>query len=376
MTGVFFYGTLRDPALLRIVLGADACGAARDAVLPDHAVTWADEQVFPTITAKAGTSAPGLLLDNPGADLLARLDFYEGGFGYDLMPVRVIADGAQHDARVYFPRPGLWRTGAPFVLADWQDRYGALSRLAAREAMEYLGLISAEVLASRMPMIRARAASRLAAATAAAVPTAFRSDTRADTVEDLGTEMLHAGYFRTEARHLRHPNFGGGMSDEVRREIFVATDAALVLPYDPVRDRVLLVEQFRMGPYGRGDPHPWMLEPVAGRVDPGETPEEAAHRECFEEAGLDNIRLEPIGNYYCTPGYSTEYFHNFIGIADLPDDLPRYGGLDSEAEDLRLHLLDFADAMQLIETGEADNGPLILSLMWLARERDRLRAAA
>jgi nudix-type nucleoside diphosphatase (YffH/AdpP family) len=192
---------------------------------------------------------------------------------------------------------------------------------------------------------------------------------------DLGTDLLHVGYFRSEARRLRYPNFGGGMSDEVRREVFVATDAALVLPYDPVRDRVLLVEQFRMGPYGRGDPRPWMLEPVAGRVDPGETPEDAARRECAEEAGLTDIRLERIGSYYCTPGYSTEYFHNYVGIADLPDDLPRFGGLELEAEDIRLHLLDFAAAMHLIETGEADNGPLILSLMWLARERDRLRAA-
>ena len=148
-----------------------------------------------------------------------------------------------------------------------------------------------------------------------------------------------------------------------------------MLPYDPVRDRVLLVEQFRMGPYGRRDPRPWMLEPVAGRVDPGETPEQTAHRECMEEAGISLIGLEKIAGYYCTPGYSTEYFHNFVGLTDLPDDLPRLGGLDTEAEDIRLHLLSFDDAIALIGTGEADNGPLILSLMWLSQNRERLRAA-
>ena len=78
---------------------------------------------------------------------------------------------------------------------------------------------------------------------------------------------------------LRAPLFGGGQSAPLLREVFVATDAALVLPYDPLRDRVLLVEQFRMGPYGRGDPRPFLLEPVAGRIDAGETPEEAARRE-------------------------------------------------------------------------------------------------
>jgi nudix-type nucleoside diphosphatase (YffH/AdpP family) len=222
-------------------------------------------------------------------------------------------------------------------------------------------------------MIRARASARLAAS---GVPADIRSDTGADRIELLEAHVDHIGFYRFETRLLRHPTFQGGTSPEVRREMVVATDAAMVLPYDPVRDRVLLIEQFRMGPYGRGDPRPWMLEPVAGRIDPGETPEEAARRECHEEAGLDLARLERIAGYYCTPGYSTEYFHNFVGIADLPDDLPRFGGLDAEAEDIRLHILDFDAAMHLIETGEADNGPLILSLLWLARERARLRRAA
>ncbi len=372
MSALFLYGTLRDMALLRIVLGADSV-AMRPATLPDHAVTWAEGQIFPTIAAQPGAEAVGVLLEDLSPHQVLRLDFYEGGFGYDLRDVRVRAGGGPHKARVYFPQAGLWQQGAPFDLDDWARQWGAISRAAAMEAMEYLGTCSGRDLAARMPMIRARAASRLSAT---GVPAMVRSDTGAEAVQTVRTEVLHAGYFRTEARVLRHPTFAGGMSETLRREIFVATDAALVLPYDPVCDRVLLVEQFRMGPYGRGDPRPWMLEPVAGRVDPGETPEQAAHRECMEEAGLTLTRLERIGSYYCTPGYSTEYFHNFVGITDLPDDLPRYGGLETEAEDIRLHLLDFDAAMALIDTGEADNGPLILSLMWLARERARLRAAA
>ncbi|MEM6579286.1 MAG: glutamine-hydrolyzing GMP synthase [Pseudomonadota bacterium] len=83
-------------------------------------------------------------------------------------------------------------------------------------------------------------------------------------------EATHEGYFLTRHYALRHTLFDGGQSAEVQREVFVATDAAIVLLYDPKRDRVLLVEQFRMGPFGRGDPSPWVLEPVAGRVDAGE----------------------------------------------------------------------------------------------------------
>ncbi|MCZ4354032.1 NUDIX domain-containing protein [Roseovarius aestuarii] len=372
MAALFFYGTLRDAALMRVVLGTDDVPLL-EAVLPGYGVYWAEGQIFPTIEPQADAVATGVLLADLSPEQVARLDFYEGGFGYDLREVQVTAADATYSALVYFPRPGLWRRGAPFDLAAWQAECGPISRLAAVEALEYLGRFSAQELAWRMPMIRARAASRLAAT---GVPAKVRSDKGRDTVQEISSDASHAGFFVTRVLELRHPTFNGGISDTLRREVFVATDAALVLPYDPVRDRVLMVEQFRLGPYGRGDPRPWMLEPVAGRVDPGESPEQTAHRECMEEAGITLNGLEKIAGYYCTPGYSTEYFHSFIGLADLPDDLPRLGGLESEAEDIRLHLLDFDAAMGLMDTSEADNGPLILSLMWLSQNRERLRAAA
>ncbi|MEB8388502.1 NUDIX domain-containing protein [Rhodobacteraceae bacterium KMM 6894] len=371
MAALLFYGSLRDAALMRVVLGTDNV-VMQDAVLPGHGVYWADGQMFPTIEAQEGAVASGVLVADLDADQVARLDFYEGGFGYDLREVQVEVAGEGQAALVYFPRPGQWTRGAPFDLAAWQEKWGAISRLAAVEAMGYLGRFSGSELAWRMPMIRARAASTLAAT---GVPANVRTDTSRDTVQMIDSTASHAGFFVMKVMELRYPTFEGTTSDTLRREVFIATDAALVLPYDPVRDRVLLVEQFRTGPYGRGDPRPWMLEPVAGRVDPGETPEQTAHRECMEEAGITLKGLEKIAAYYCTPGYSTEYFHNYVGLADLPDDLPRLGGLDVEAEDIRLHLLSFADAMALIDTGEADNGPLILSLMWLSQNRERLRAA-
>ena len=225
-----------------------------------------------------------------------------------------------------------------------------------------------------MPMILVRAAARVAASPG--VPTQVRSDLSAADVKVLEQHVRHAGFFLTREYELRHPTFSGGMSPAVNREVFVATDAAIVLPYDPVRDRVLLVEQFRMGPYGRGDPLPWMLEPVAGRVDPGEDPEETARRECAEEAGLKLSRLEHISSHYCSLGCSTEYFHCFLGLCDLPELKTGQGGLDSEDEDIRTHVLLFEDAMALISSGEAANGPLILSLIWLQRERERLRSGA
>ncbi len=245
--------------------------------------------------------------------------------------------------------------------------------MSAIEEMSYFGQIDGAELPRRVPMIRSRAAARLLAAEG--VPAEVRSAQSADEVETISQERAHAGFFVTEIHELRYPAFAGGMGPVVRREVFVATDAAIVLPYDPVRDRVLLVEQFRMGPYGRGDPRPWMLEPVAGRVDAGETPEQCARRECSEEAGLTLSALEHIASFYATPGTSTEYFHAYVGLCDLPDLGRGSGGLDTEHEDIRTHVLTYDAAQHLLATGEADNGPLVLALVWLAQARDRLQAS-
>lgn len=249
-----------------------------------------------------------------------------------------------------------------------------LDLLAAREIMQAMGRVAPELLFQRRGVIRARAEARLSAARG--VPADLRSDRSADEIELMSSENSHEGFFLTRSQSLRHPRFDGRMSAVVQREVFVATDAALVLPYDPLRDRVLLVEQFRMGPYGRGDPRPWMLEPIAGRVDAGEAPEDTARREAREEAGIELASLEHIASHYCSPGCSTEYFHLFLGIAELEDDRQGHGGLEAEQEDIRTHVLEFDAAMRLLETGEADNGPLILSLIWLGRERPRLRREA
>ncbi|WP_297771615.1 NUDIX domain-containing protein [uncultured Roseovarius sp.] len=285
-------------------------------------------------------------------------------------PIVVNTKGAQIDAQ-YFPgQPGsrIWRGD------DWAERFGPVLLEAAEEIMAMIGLARADDLAARNSMILSRAGARVAAQVHA--PTDLRSATSSESVEDISCEITHAGFFLSRAYTIRHPRFDGTYSAVLRREVFVATDAALVLPYDPKRDRVLLVEQFRMGPYGRGDPRPWMLEPVAGRIDGGESPEDAARRECLEEAGLTLTGLEKISAHYCTPGYSTELFHIFVGLCDLPDMQMGQGGLATEHEDIRSHVVDFARAMALVGSGEANNGPLVLSLLWLERERARLRASA
>nr|WP_274609773.1 NUDIX domain-containing protein [Rhodobaculum claviforme] len=189
-------------------------------------------------------------------------------------------------------------------------------------------------------------------------------------------ETPHAGFFAVEAAGLAHRRFDGAMQTGVTREAFVMGDAVTVLPYDPVRDRVLLVEQFRAGAWARGDANPWSLEPVAGRIDGAETPQEAARREAREEAHLDLRDLRFVARYYPSPAAVTEYLYSYVALVDLPDSAAGPGGLADEAEDIRAHVLGFDDLMALIASGEVQNGPLLVTALWLSRHRDALRAGA
>jgi nudix-type nucleoside diphosphatase (YffH/AdpP family) len=238
--------------------------------------------------------------------------------------------------------------------------------------MSLRGTRPADETARRWPVIRARAQARLNAADAP--PTTLRRRAGPGDVAVAARRTPYAAFFAVEEYDLRHARFAGGMSDEMARAAFVSADAVTVLPYDPGRDRVMVIEQFRAGPFARGDPQPWSLEAIAGRIDPGETPEETARREAREEAGLEIGPLTPIGRYYPSPGAKSEFIHSYIGLAELPDSAGGLGGVAHEHEDIRAHVVPFDRLMALVETGEAGNAPLILSALALERRRAVLRA--
>ena len=367
MTDIFLYGSLLDDGLRAVVFAADV--ALRPAQLDAHRVVWGEGQDFPLLQVAAGHVAQGAVVTVTD-DVLARMDFYEGGFGYELRDV-TFTDGSA--AQAWFPRGGLWQAGAQWSLADWQAQHGALSREAAREVMDYMGRYSPEDVLRFWHMIRVRASARVAAA--GRVVPSWSGMTR----DDVALDQLHRPYtnfFAMEEYDLRFRRFDGSMSEEINRGVFVASDAALVLPYDPLRDRVMVIEQFRAGPYGRGDAAPWPLEPVAGRVDPGETPETAARREAEEEAGLTLTGLEKIAEGYSSPGSSSEYFYVYLGLADLPDAAQTVAGKAEEAEDIRSHVLDWDVFAAMMQRGELTVLPLVLAAGWLAMNRDRLRSQA
>lgn len=196
--------------------------------------------------------------------------------------------------------------------------------------------------------------------------------------EDVDTVEIRRpwqGYFHVDQRDYQFRRFDGQKSELLTRETYVTGDAVVVLPYDPVRDRVMVIEQFRVAAHVRGDETPWVIECAAGRMDPGETPEQTAIRETREECGLNVDRLIPCANYYPSVGGHTGYFHTFVGVCDIPDEAAGTFGLAEESEDIKTHIVSVPDALDMLENGAFNTGPLILLLLWLAPRRAAFRSA-
>ncbi len=190
-------------------------------------------------------------------------------------------------------------------------------------------------------------------------------------VEVIEREPCYKGFYKLDRLRLRHRLFAGGMGPEIRRELFVRHDAVCVLPYDPQRDCVVLIEQFRVGALDKSH-NPWLLELVAGLIDKDEEPEEVARREAIEEAGLTLGALWPISAYYPSPGGSDERVHLFVGRCDSRLAAGIHG-LEEEGEDIRVHVWSFEEALQAVRDGRIDNAASIIALQWLALNRAEVR---
>ena len=370
MVSLFFYGTLCHLPFLAVVLGRDAETDA--AQLADHAVYWAEGQDFPMIIGESGKVATGVMVRGLGEADLDRIRFYMGGFPVATRDLTVQVGPAAEAAIGYFPDTGALTAGRAWVLSDWVAKWGAAALATAADVMDQFGQSDAAALGRRRGPMLVRGAARVRAAEPG--PAGLR---RAMVAGDVAVQARHypyANFFSVEEYDLRFRRFDGTMSAVVNRATFISGDAVTVLPYDPMRDRVLLIEQFRAGPFARGDANPWQIEAIAGRIDPGETPQDAARREAVEEAGLVLGELLAVANYYPTPGAKAEFLYSYVALCDLPDGCAGVFGVAGEAEDIRGHLVSFDQLMELVASGEASNAPVVLTALWLQRERERLRS--
>jgi ADP-ribose pyrophosphatase len=148
--------------------------------------------------------------------------------------------------------------------------------------------------------------------------------------------------------------------------------AAAVLPYDPRRDELILIRQFRAGAYVAGR-HPWTWEIVAGIIEDGESPEVVVRREAVEEASLEVREVIPIHDVILSPGACSERCVIFLGHADTTNAGGIFG-LESEGENILVKAVSFTEARTMLEHGEVDNAVAVIALQWLALHRDEVRA--
>ncbi|HHH40026.1 MAG TPA: NUDIX domain-containing protein [Sedimenticola sp.] len=189
--------------------------------------------------------------------------------------------------------------------------------------------------------------------------------------ELLDVVTRYQGFLGLKSYRLRHDLFAGGRSPVLERERVESYRAASVLLYDPERDRVVLIEQFRVGAleHPRG---PWVLEVIGGIIEGGQSAESVAIREAMEEAGCEVLALESICEFMVSPGYSTERIHLFCGRVDSSA-AGGIHGLAGEGEDIRVEVLPAETAIAGLYGGRIDSTSTIISLQWLAMNRERLR---
>lgn len=351
---IFLAGLAAEPALLSLIIGDQT---TQPCTLPGLALVEADQGPWAVAAVQLEGAAEGLRV-SPDALLRERLDFALQALG--LAPVAV---------------------GQPASLAYVGHGFTPLARTEAEvvqvfaavlpEILALHGTMEPARLAARLYPMLVRAASRLRASAFGA--TSLRHPTGPADIVTASLRLPYAYFFAVEEYDVSWRRFDGTPSGTVTRAAFVTGDAVTVLPYDPVRDRVLVVEQFRAGPMARGDAQCWQIEAIAGRVDSFETPEQAARREAVEEAGLTLADLILVAQYYPSPGAVTEYLYSYVALTDLPDGSAGVFGVEGEAEDIRGHLLAFDALMDLVASGEIANAPLILTALWLQRERAKLR---
>jgi ADP-ribose pyrophosphatase len=187
----------------------------------------------------------------------------------------------------------------------------------------------------------------------------------------LNKEVIYQGFFRVESYRLKHTLFGGGWSAEITRELFRRGSCVAVLLYDPIADKVVLIEQFRTGAILNSE-QAWLIEIVAGAIECGESAEEVAVRESMEEAGCEILQLMVINEFYTTPGGSSEWITLFCGKVNSTE-VGGIHGLDHEDEDIFVRTVDFDEAYRMLVNGEINSAIPIIAIQWLALNREKLR---
>ena len=187
------------------------------------------------------------------------------------------------------------------------------------------------------------------------------------------TTRAYDGHFKVDELFIEHELFSGGVSKELKRERVSRKNSVAVLPFDPIRDEVVLVEQFRVGALevNQQTDNPWLIEIIAGLVEDGEENEEVACREAKEEANCKVGNLVKVSSFFPTPGGFSELSHVYIGQTDTTG-LGGICGLEEEGEDIRVHVMSSDSAIELLQQGRIRSAIPMIAMYNFIQLREKL----
>ena len=191
--------------------------------------------------------------------------------------------------------------------------------------------------------------------------------------EIINEETAYDGFFKLKEFTVKHSLYKGGWSNTITRELFHRGNCVAVLLYDPNRDEVVIIEQFRIGALQMPDPEQaWLLEVVAGAIEEGETAEDVAYRESIEEAGCEIQELVKVNDFFTSPGGTSELLTLYCGKVDTSN-VGGIHGLDHEDEDISVTAMKFDEVYQLLLDGKILSAIPIIAIQWLKINRVQVR---
>lgn len=182
----------------------------------------------------------------------------------------------------------------------------------------------------------------------------------------INKKNLYSGFFSLNKYEFIHQKHDGNWTGKVEREIFGGAHVSTLLPFDPIKKEIILIQQFRAGVLSRYDEE-YLYEIVAGIIDNNEKPEDTAKRECLEETGCKVKKILPIQNYFPAPGSSESYYHLFLGEIDSFEG-ERIRGLEKENENILVKAFKIEQVRKLLKDKKILNGLTLIALQWFFLE--------
>ena len=178
----------------------------------------------------------------------------------------------------------------------------------------------------------------------------------------INKKNLYKGFFQMNELSFIHQKYDGTWSNEIKREVFSGAQVATLLPYDPIKKAIVLIQQFRAGIIFRHD-ESYLYEIVAGIIDENEKPEQTALRECFEETGCKVKKIIPVQSYFPAPGSSESFYHLYLGEIESFNG-SRIKGLENENEDILVSSFKVDKVKKMLDNNAILNGLTLIALQW------------